>query len=223
MGILVFSYPKPAANMKRFVAYSILLVGVAKSLPQEAGTNIAKLLENAGYTPICPDDQGEETPRNFDQIKNNANAKKQFIDPNKPQPCWHVVDVDYPKENCEKDFAKTCNKVQPFVGIGERNMCITFPNNEGVWYKLPGTFGYCGADNCCDFVVGGNCNPKRPLAQYFKGRCKSEYDDNTTGFTEGVELMKGTNDGIQLTFALGIKKRTFGLTKKCVSLTVEDL
>ena len=35
----------------------------------------------------------------------------------------------------------------------------------------------------------------RPLAQYFKGRCKSSYDDNTTGFTEGVELMKGTKDG----------------------------
>merc|ERR1712142_848231 len=75
-------------------------------------------------------------------------------DPNKPQPCWHVVDADYPKENCEKDFAKTCNKVQPFVGVGDRNMCITFPNNEGVWYKLPGTFGYCGADNCCDLLLG---------------------------------------------------------------------
>ena len=77
-------------------------------------------MEDAGYTPICPEvDQGAETPRNFDQIKNNANAKKQFIDPNKPQPCWHVVDADYPKENCEKDFAKTCNKVQPFVGVGD--------------------------------------------------------------------------------------------------------
>merc|ERR1711976_1124080 len=70
MGIPVLTYPKPVANMKRFVAYSILLVGVAKSLPQEAGTNIAKLLEDAGYTPICPEeDQGAETPRNFDQIK----------------------------------------------------------------------------------------------------------------------------------------------------------
>ena len=90
------------------------------------GTNIAKLLEDAGYTPICPEeDQGAETPRNFDQIKNTANAKKQFIDPNKPQPCWHVVDADYPKENCEKDFAKTCNKVQPFVGVGD--VSIRFP------------------------------------------------------------------------------------------------
>merc|ERR1712170_264352 len=72
MGIPVLTYPKPVANMKRFVAYSILLVGVAKSLPQEAGTNIAKLLEDAGYTPICPEeDQGAETPRNFDQINNN--------------------------------------------------------------------------------------------------------------------------------------------------------
>ena len=91
------------------------------------GTNIAKLLEDAGYTPICPEeDQGAETPRNFDQIKNTANAKKQFIDPNKPQPCWHVVDADYPKENCEKDFAKTCNKVQPFVGVGDVSIPLAF-------------------------------------------------------------------------------------------------
>merc|ERR1711976_298102 len=111
MGIPVLTYPKPVANMKRFVAYSILLVGVAKSLPQEAGTNIAKLLEDAGYTPICPEeDQGAETPRNFDQIKNTANAKKQFIDPNKPQPCLHVVDQITQKKIVKKLLQKTVTK-----------------------------------------------------------------------------------------------------------------
>merc|ERR1711983_741712 len=78
-----------------------------------------------------------ETPRGAE-----PRGKRQ-IGGDGPPPCWSIVDSDF-----------------------DRTICIFFPN-AGKWFKLGGTYGWCGADNCCDFHPRGQCNPPRPLATFF--------------------------------------------------------
>ena len=72
-------------------------------------------------------------------------------------------------------------------------MCIYFPQPQK-WFKLTGTYGWCGADNCCDFQPRGNCNAVRPLANFFPltGASSCAEIDNPAQFAvTGAELMKG--------------------------------
>lgn len=74
-------------------------------------------------------------------------------------------------------------------------MCIFFPA-AGKWFKLGGTYGWCGADNCCDFHPKNQCNPSRPLATFFPFDSSSysscdDVPDKDNLSVVGSELMKG--------------------------------
>ena len=75
-------------------------------------------------------------------------------------------------------------------------MCIYFPQ-PNKWFKLTGTYGWCGADNCCDFQPRGNCNEVRPLANFFPlsgyNSC-AEVPNPADLAVVGSELMKGESD-----------------------------
>ena len=77
-------------------------------------------------------------------------------------------------------------------------MCIFFPA-AGKWFKLSGTYGWCGADNCCDFHPKNQCNPPRPLATFFPLPAEYASCDDVPNKDElsvvGSELMKGTEGG----------------------------
>jgi len=225
MGIPVIentALPIPASKMKHFVVFSILIFGSANSLPQEQTIQQEVLSINEfnkenlpGFTPICvpPEEETLSEPRNLtlEETKEIANKRKELEERDPLSlPCWNLVPKNllepFDGKKCEAQFANNCQRNQPYVGTGETQICITFPKPKviGKWFLLKGTYGYCGADNCCDFVVGGKCNPYRSLAKYFKGPCStvsniSEKTDEEIGeivtVTDGVELMKGTPKG----------------------------
>merc|ERR1719210_1621052 len=95
-------------------------------------------------------------------------------------------------------FENTCDNRKPYVGAKQNTMCIFFPK-AGKWFKLSGTYGWCGADNCCDFHPKGQCNPPRPLATYFRLPAGASNCDDVPNkddlATVGSELMKGTEGG----------------------------
>merc|ERR1711899_139420 len=154
---LTTPHNKPATSMKCFVPLSLLLVSMAKG--QDAGFDAASL--NAilpdGFTKVCED--GEE-PVSADQPR----GKRQVGEG--PPPCWSLVDSDFPRADCNDNnfgadngaIAK-CSKEKPYVGKNQNHMCIFFPQ-AGKWFKLSGTYGWCGADNCCDFHPKNQCNPQ---------------------------------------------------------------
>jgi hypothetical protein len=60
---------------------------------------------------------------------------------------------------------------------------------------MTGTFGWCGADECCEWHPKGKCNQSRPLATWFPlpaefENCQEvpEPYDYASG---GVEIMRG--------------------------------
>merc|ERR1711997_890996 len=109
---------KPVSNMKYFVVFCCLLVGMAKSLPQEKSISDQVEEINKGlpphYTPICvPPPQADSEvsqPKSLDSVKNNAknqgNAKG-------PKPCWHLVDEDFKQEDCKKHMKRAATQTSP--------------------------------------------------------------------------------------------------------------
>ena len=56
-----------------------------------------------------------------------------------PLPCWTLVDANFDRKEYSSFEGKNASK----------------------WFKLGGSYGWCGADNCCDFHPKGQCNPPR--------------------------------------------------------------
>ena len=104
----------------------------------------------AGFTKVCEDGEGPE-PKSL--------SKRQVKTGQDDPPCWTLVDEDFDKTQCSS-FENTCDTRKPYVGAKQNTMCIFFPK-AGKWFKLSGTYGWCGADNCCDFHPKGQCNPPR--------------------------------------------------------------
>merc|ERR1712140_26595 len=168
--------------MKFMVPLSLLIVSMAKGQEDIDAASLNAILP-AGYTKVCEDG---ETPRGEPRGKRQVGGDG-------PPPCWQIVDSDFDRTKCSS-FEGTCSETKPYVGRGQDTMCIFFPN-AGKWLKLGGTYGWCGADNCCDFHPRGQCNPPRPLATFFPapaGTTDCEAIDNKDDLSVvGAELMKG--------------------------------
>jgi len=176
--------------MKSFVPLSLLLVGMARGQEEVDAASLNAILPE-GYTKVCEDGEEGGAPR----------GKRQVGGGEGPPPCWTLVDSDFDRKECSS-FEGKCSTEKPYVGTGQNTMCIYFPQ-ASKWFKLGGSYGWCGADNCCDFHPKGQCNPPRPLATFFP--MPSGYtscDDISSEEKEqlsvvGSELMKGTGDGNQ--------------------------
>merc|ERR1712018_612786 len=173
------------SNMKYLVSLGLLLVSMAKGQEKIDAASLNAVLPE-GYTRVCK--EGEE-PRGAQQGEPRGKRQVDGSD----NPCWTIVDADFDSSKCSS-FENTCSTKKPYVGRGQNTMCIYFPN-AGKWFKLPGTYGWCGADECCDFHPKKDCNPARPLLTYFplpagKASC-AEVSNKEDLSTVGSELMKG--------------------------------
>jgi len=171
-------------GMKAFVALS-LLVFISKANSQEIDAASLNAILPAGFTPVCEDGQ---------EPKSASNRGKRQIGQG-PPPCFSIIDADadYNGAKCQAEFEGKCSTAKPYVQRGQTAMCIYFPQPQK-WFKLTGTYGWCGADNCCDFQPRGNCNAVRPLANFFPltGASSCAEVDNPAQFAvTGAELMKG--------------------------------
>ena len=131
-----------------FVPLSLLLVGMARGQEDIDAASLNEILPE-GYTKVCLDDEEGGAPR----------GKRQVGGGDGPPPCWSLVDKDFDRKECSS-FEGKCSKEKPYVGTGNSTMCIFFPQ-ASKWFKLGGSYGWCGADNCCDFHPKGQCNPPR--------------------------------------------------------------
>merc|ERR1711862_360409 len=120
--------------MKFMVPLSLLIVSMAKGQEDIDAASLNAILP-AGYTKVCEDG---ETPRGAE-----PRGKRQ-IGGDGPPPCWSIVDSDFDRTKCSS-FEGTCSETKPYVGRGQDTMCIFFPN-AGKWFKLGGTYGWCGAE-----------------------------------------------------------------------------
>ena len=114
------------------VPLSLLIVSMAKGQEDIDAASLNAILP-AGYTKVCEDG---ETPRGAE-----PRGKRQ-IGGDGPPPCWSIVDSDFDRTKCSS-FEGTCSETKPYVGRGQDTMCIFFPN-AGKWFKLGGTYGWCG-------------------------------------------------------------------------------
>merc|ERR1712122_437162 len=132
--------------MKFMVPLSLLIVSMANGQEDIDAASLNAILPE-GYTKVCEEGESprEGSPRGKRQIGGDG-----------PPPCWQIVDSDFDRTKCSS-FEGTCSETKPYVGRGQDTMCIFFPN-AGRWFKLGGTYGWCGADNCCDFHPRGQCN-----------------------------------------------------------------
>ena len=131
-----------------FVPLSLLLVGMARGQEEVDAASLNAILP-AGYTKVCEDGEEGGAPR----------GKRQVGGGDGPPPCWTLVDADFDRKECSS-FEGKCSTEKPYVGTGQNTMCIYFPQ-ASKWFKLGGSYGWCGADNCCDFHPKGQCNPPR--------------------------------------------------------------
>lgn len=132
----------------------------------------------AGRTPFC---EGDSQPRSKRQTRG-------------PPPCWYSVDANTQEADCSQK-ADTCVSQTPFVGVGQNHLCIEFSQNRGRWYKMTGTIGWCGSDNCCEWHPKGKCNEPRALPTWFplpQGLTDcSQVADAKSKSIIGAEIMKG--------------------------------
>ena len=163
------------------VPLSLLIVSMANGQEDIDAASLNAILPE-GYTKVCEDGESGQ-PR----------GKRQVGGQEGPPPCWQLVDSDFDRTQCSS-FEETCSRTKPYVGRGQDTMCIFFPN-AGKWFKLGGTYGWCGADNCCDFHPRGQCNPPRPLATFFPAPAGTTDCDAIPNKDDlsvvGAELMKG--------------------------------
>ena len=131
-----------------FVPLSLLLVGMARGQEEVDAASLNAILPE-GYTKVCEDGEEGGAPR----------GKRQVGGGDGPPPCWTLVDSDFDRKECSS-FEGKCSTEKPYVGTGQNTMCIYFPQ-ASKWFKLGGSYGWCGADNCCDFHPKGQCNPPR--------------------------------------------------------------
>merc|ERR1711956_72446 len=134
---------KPARNMKSFVPLSLLLVGMARGQEDVDAASLNAILP-AGYTKVCEDGEEGGAPR----------GKRQVGGGDGPPPCWSLVDADFDRKDCSS-FEGKCSKEKPYVGTGQSTMCIFFPQ-ASKWFKLGGSYGWCGADNCLISILRDN-------------------------------------------------------------------
>merc|ERR1711935_393005 len=175
-------------SMKSFVPLSLLLVGMAKGQDQNVDAASLNEILPEGFTKVCVDPEVSE-PKSL--------SKRQVETGQDAPPCWTLVNKNFDRSDCSS-FENTCSTTKPYVGVGENTMCTFFPK-ASKWFKLSGTYGWCGADNCCDFHPKGQCNPPRPLATFFRipagyNTC-AEVPDKGDIAVVGSELMKGTEGG----------------------------
>merc|ERR1712223_1904814 len=191
----VATYPP---NMKCLVLLSLLLVSMANAQDSDISQQEIDDLNGAlqtlspGFTRVC--DKGE-TPRGFE---GSPRGKRQVGQG--PPPCWSVVDPAFDKNQCESQFGQTCSRTKPYVKKGQAAMCISFPAAGDKWFVLKGTYGWCGADECCAFHPKrtDQCNPIRPFPEFFPlpsqyASCADVPNPDSLG-VKGAELMKGTED-----------------------------
>ena len=166
---------------------SLLIVSMAKGQEDINAKQLNEILPS-GYTPVC--EEGQQ-PRSLDSNR----GKRQVGGPDgrSNQPCWQIVESTFNGKECSS-FENTCEVTKPYVQRGQNAMCIFFPN-VGKWFKITGSYGWCGADSCCDFHPGGDCNLARPLATFFPAPpgtvdCDSIPNKDDLSIV-GTELMKG--------------------------------
>jgi len=165
------------------VPLSLLLVGMAKGQDEQIDAASLNAILPEGYTRVCEEGEAPGEPR----------GKRQAGLGEGPPPCWHIVDADFDRSACSQ-FEGKCSNTKPYVERNQNNMCIFFPAAQR-WFKLGGTYGWCGADNCCDFHPKKQCNPPRPLITFFPLPPTSASCDSVVNKDElsviGSELMKG--------------------------------
>jgi hypothetical protein len=161
---------------------SLLIIGMANGQELDAASLNAILPE--GFTPVC--EEGQE-PNPF------GTRSKRQIGGDGPPPCWHINDDNLDNAGCAAAYDGNCENSKPYVERGHANLCIYFAAPDK-WFRLRGTYGWCGADGCCDFQPKGSCNPVRPLASYFPlsgfQTCAEVSNPDDFAVT-GAELMKG--------------------------------